>query len=171
MITWIEVGNGVAIVLIAGGVYWLWNWAAAIHDRFVAGNRQRHAIADAEATRAVQVRSIPGVTHQAIIVSAGEWELIDIKPPPEKPIEISFDERLIRDHLLALIEASIEAQNGNGDAQKILPEAETSGSMNYFWKESTDYAVGKGWIVKHEKQPTVCRGDITLAVIRRALKT
>ena len=168
MITWIDVGNVTAIIFIIGGMYWLWHLPAAVYNRHTATTNLIQAQADRERSHAGRVIAIPGVTHQAMLYDGYEWTVQDIKPAPT---EISFDEKTIRNHALELINESIAAQNGNGDAQQVKPEAETHGSINYFWKETTDYMAEKGWIVKKEKQPTVCQGTITLSVIRRALMT
>ena len=168
MITWIDVGNATAIIFIIGGMYWLWHLPAAAYNRHTATTNLIQAQADRERSHAGRVIAIPGVTHQAMLYDGYEWTVQDIKPAPT---EMTYDEKLIRARALDLIEQSISAANGNGETNQIISMDKATGIGHFYWTEATDYMVDRAWITKEERKPTICRGDITLAVIRRALKT
>jgi hypothetical protein len=166
MLTWLDVLNATGLILLAGGLWYLRKYIVELLDGVQAKNRLEHARADRERSLAGRVIPIPGVAHITIFYDGDEEKLISIPPPPAT---IDNEERLLRDYALIVINQSVEFQNGNGDATQIIPEDKAQGIGHEWWGRATNYMESKGWVVKIDRQKTICNGSITLSVIRRAL--
>lgn len=169
-------GQAVAPILITGGVL-LGGWLMyalidSIIDRLHAETHRRWGEAKQAHTSAAKL--LKDTSTGTVLFYDGETRndkpFVEIEAKPSE-VEMSKEEKDLRFYALDIVNQSIGANKGDGQGVQIISEDKAIGIGHAYWKQATDYMQSKGWIVKdgEHRKPTICRGDITLAIIKTAL--
>lgn len=169
----------IGVWLVFFGLWRLRQFSLAALDRFEAHNKQEHAKANYDNSRAVRVLNIPGVTHQVILLKGIDHEIIDIDPPPvvtQSGDVLTADDAKILAAASRLVDLSIasnkpDEQGRTGNASNRIASAdEADTKIGMKWQQVADYMATRGWIRKDNKAGTWCINDTpNLAALRVAV--